>query len=97
MAVTTCIVCGRPIPVGLSRCAQHQLRNGSGTGWRALRAKVLARDFHTCRIQADGCTGVATHVDHRTPIRYGGTDDPSNLQASCASCNLGKGTRGASK
>ena len=46
----------------------------------------LAAD--TCRLQLDGCTGHATHVDHVVPVRYGGTDHPSNLQAACANCNL---------
>jgi 5-methylcytosine-specific restriction endonuclease McrA len=32
-------------------------------------------------------------VDHITPVLFGGTDDESNLQASCARCNLGKGAR----
>jgi 5-methylcytosine-specific restriction enzyme A len=34
----------------------------------------------------------ASHVDHVTPVLFGGTDDESNLQALCADCNLAKGT-----
>ena len=33
----------------------------------------------------------ASHVDHITPVRFGGTDDESNLQALCERCNLAKG------
>ena len=34
--------------------------------------------------------GYARHVDHITPVRFGGTDEESNLQALCAPCNLAK-------
>ncbi len=31
--------------------------------WRTLRKRVLQRD-RTCRLQYDGCTVIATEVDH---------------------------------
>ena len=60
------------------------LRDGSTRAWRALRAQVLSRDRHRCRI----CGKPATHVDHVRSIVSGGTDHPSNLRALCATCNL---------
>lgn len=84
----TCIACGIPIAHG-SRCPTHRLRNGSGTGWRRLRAEVLLRDGHVCQL----CGAKATHVDHKVAVLHGGTDYPDNLQALCQRCNLEKGTR----
>jgi 5-methylcytosine-specific restriction protein A len=62
-------------------------RNGSTRQWRNTRARVLYRDRYTCR----QCGAPATHVDHITPVLFGGTDDEGNLQALSASCNLAKG------
>jgi len=59
-------------------------RHGSTRQWRKLRAQILARDRHRCRI----CGQTATHVDHVRSIVSGGTDHPSNLRALCATCNL---------
>jgi 5-methylcytosine-specific restriction protein A len=56
-------------------------------GWERTRRTVLARDRHTCQIQLPGCAGVATHVDHIEPRRWGGGDDLANLRAACAPCN----------
>jgi len=33
------------------------------------------------------------HLDHILPRIRGGSDDPHNLQAACAACNLRKGGR----
>jgi hypothetical protein len=33
---------------------------------------------------------VKLHVDHKVPQRWGGTNDPDNLQALCSECNEGK-------
>jgi 5-methylcytosine-specific restriction endonuclease McrA len=35
----------------------------------------------------------AYHVDHIVPLRRGGSNDKSNLQLLCASCNCSKGAR----
>lgn len=36
---------------------------------------------------------VVLQVDHRVPVAAGGTNDRSNLVASCTACNNGKGDR----
>lgn len=67
---------------------------GSTTRWRTLRAYVLERDGYLCRVGLPGCTEVAPlrggHVDHIVPKDMGGTDEESNLRASCATCNLSR-------
>jgi 5-methylcytosine-specific restriction protein A len=59
--------------------------------WRAVRAKVLQRDRGLCQIQAHGCRGHATQVDHILPVAKGGSWwDTSNLRAACGPCNNGR-------
>ena len=56
--------------------------------WRRIRKQILERDNHQCQIQAKGCTGTATQVDHIIPTSQNGPWwDPTNLRASCAHCN----------
>jgi 5-methylcytosine-specific restriction enzyme A len=87
MALRRCLGgCGTLINGG-SYCARCKPRNGSTRKWRGLREQILFRDHHTCRV----CGQPAEHIDHIIPAIVGGTDHPSNLQALCATCNLGKG------
>lgn len=65
-------------------------RNGSTNKWRRTRLKVLERDNYICFYC--GSTK-ATHVDHVTPKFQNGTDELSNLVASCKDCNLSKGSK----
>ena len=67
----------------------------SAPHWKRTRKLVLERDGYVCQLQHPGCTGHATHADHIIPRRFGGADDPTNLRAACAVCNLrrGDGTR----
>jgi hypothetical protein len=56
-----------------------------------LRYQILFRDNSTC--QRCGKTpkdGVKLHVDHKTPVDWGGDSSESNLWTLCESCNLGK-------
>lgn len=62
---------------------------GSTTAWRQIRAVVLARDRHLCRIGTPGvCTERATCVDHIVLKELGGGDEETNLRAACEPCNL---------
>lgn len=57
------------------------------------RAAVLERDGHRCQLRLDGCTVIATTVDHIRDRRIGG-DGPDNLRAACAWCNTSRGKPG---
>jgi 5-methylcytosine-specific restriction protein A len=57
--------------------------------WRNLSARVLFRDQWTCQ----RCGARADHVDHITPLLFGGTNDESNLESLCQDCNLTEGGR----
>jgi 5-methylcytosine-specific restriction endonuclease McrA len=58
-----------------------------------LRFRILERDGFRCRYCGRGTPEVTLHVDHVQSVADGGTDDESNLVASCRDCNLGKGRR----
>jgi hypothetical protein len=57
-----------------------------------LRYQILQRDNFACRAcgRSPAMHGVVLHVDHIVPVVKGGADDPQNLRALCADCNLGK-------
>ncbi len=58
-----------------------------------LRFQILKRDNFTCTYcgKSREHDGVVLHVDHKTSLKDGGTDDPGNLVTSCNTCNFGKG------
>jgi 5-methylcytosine-specific restriction endonuclease McrA len=56
---------------------------GNGWAWQRLKKTILERDNYACRY----CGAPATVVDHVVGVLFGGTDDPSNLVASCEPCN----------
>lgn len=78
--------CGALINSG-SYCRRCTPRNGSTRSWRTRREWVMLRDQFTCQV----CGAPAEHVDHIRPVLFGGGDNPANLQATCAGCNLAKG------
>ena len=78
--------CGALINSG-SYCPRCRPRNGSTRRWRNTRLRILTRDGWTCQI----CGAPAEHVNHVQPVLWGGNDNPDNLRATCADCNLSKG------
>ena len=66
--------------------SEHSSR---GKGWDKVRLQVLAAHDYICV----NCDAPATHVDHIVPKALGGTDELTNLQAMCATCNLKKGMK----
>ena len=60
----------------------------------ALRFDVLTKAAYRCQAcGAKAADGAELHIDHIHPVSKGGTNDPTNLQALCRDCNLGKGAR----
>ncbi|GAA6196674.1 hypothetical protein NBRC116598_21180 [Pseudophaeobacter arcticus] len=55
----------------------------------ATQSAVHQRDGRMCVYC--GCIEGPFHIDHLWPVSKGGSNDPSNLVVSCASCNLSKG------
>lgn len=58
-----------------------------------VREYVFRRDNYRCR--ACGCSHneTALQVDHIIPLARGGSNDMSNLQTLCQSCNGSKGAK----
>jgi 5-methylcytosine-specific restriction endonuclease McrA len=54
------------------------------------RFEILKRDGFTCQYCGRKPPEVVLEVDHIFPVDKGGTNDPSNLVASCYDCNRGK-------
>ena len=50
--------------------------------WRALRRRYLSRNPECVY-----CGLPATQVNHKVPVRSGGTDQDHNLEACCAGCH----------
>jgi 5-methylcytosine-specific restriction protein A len=70
----------------------------SGRPWRRVRDRVLERDGYVCQLRYPGvCLGVATTADHILTVLNGGGNDPANLRASCAPCNLARENRRRSR
>lgn len=60
----------------------------SGLKWAEVRARIFARDNHTCRYC--GATGVDLECDHVIPISRAGSNDDDNLVTACRPCNRAK-------
>jgi len=63
----------------------RKLSSGYVSG--TLRYEVLKAAKFRCELCGISAEEKALEVDHILPRNYGGTDDPSNLQALCYSCN----------
>lgn len=57
---------------------------------KRVRFEVLKRDGFRCRYCGTSSMESVLHVDHVVPHAKGGSDEPSNLIAACAACNIGK-------
>lgn len=54
------------------------------------RKRILRRDQHRCQLHGPTCIGMATEMDHRIPVAFGGSDDDTNMQAVCRPCHQHK-------
>lgn len=59
----------------------------------AVRVAVFVRDGRACRYCGDALTWNTYRCDHVDPVASGGSDDMSNLAASCAPCNSSKAAK----
>jgi len=62
---------------------------------RAMRERIFRRDGHKCQMcGADGRSlGVQLVIDHKKPLKRGGTNEQDNLQTLCSKCNSKKGAK----
>lgn len=63
-----------------------------------LRNAVFHRDKGRCQICTKDLTGLLRpefdiHLDHMLPLEQSGTNDPTNFQLLCESCNTSKGKK----
>ena len=69
------------------RKAEHDATRGTSTErgydakWQRRRARHLQLHPLCAKCQDDRTITEATVVDHRTPLRHGGTDDDDNLMS----------------
>jgi 5-methylcytosine-specific restriction endonuclease McrA len=54
----------------------------------------MKRDGYRCQLCGNSQEGGAKlHIDHRTPLAKGGSNEDDNLWTLCEDCNLGKSDR----
>jgi hypothetical protein len=63
-----------------------------------LRNAVFHRDKGRCQLCGCDLTNIMVptknrHIDHMVPLKAGGTNDPTNFQLTCESCNTSKGAQ----
>lgn len=59
-----------------------------------LRTSIAKRDGMICGICGDDIESLSDlHIDHVRPVSLGGGNNPSNLRAAHASCNVRRGNR----
>lgn len=69
-------------------CERKQ--NWYGMNWcrPTTRLAIYLRDGMGCLWCGKGVEdGIALSLDHKVPVKKGGTNDPSNMFTSCCSCN----------
>lgn len=77
-----------------NRCRNRRARVHGSTGSHTkeeVTAIALAQDMKCVYCRVDLADGY--HVDHIMPIALGGSNDKSNIQALCPTCNLKKGAK----
>jgi 5-methylcytosine-specific restriction endonuclease McrA len=92
--MSTCIKCGRPIPHGQSRCAEHAIPPRPRA--RASQAAIAAfvSTVTRCGVCGEGPRhGDPFVCDHIVPRAHGGSDHRDNWQGAHRSCNGRKGAR----
>lgn len=63
-----------------------------------LEKAIYFRDQGRCQLGFHDISGlnspnIAVHLDHMVPLAAGGSNDPTNFQLTCGTCNTSKGPR----
>lgn len=63
-----------------------------------LKNAIFHRDKGRCQLCSCDLTNLLVptenrHLDHMVPLKAGGTNDPTNFQLTCESCNTSKGAK----
>lgn len=89
-----CKICGkifRPESKNVKRC--QSCRQATAKGPRRLLPKLMKKQGRICPLCSEPLPeeiSADIHVDHRWPVKFGGTDDSENLQAVHIKCNRRK-------
>lgn len=82
----------RPKVLMWNRLRTHRLRTAGETPDRFGIGRLVCEQDAKCTYCGVLLSG-AYHIDHKTPVSRGGSNDISNLQILCGPCNLKKGTK----
>lgn len=61
--------------------------------WSRFRTKLLVKQNFKCAYCLVNIRGKRMNIEHVTPLKKGGTNNISNLVASCAGCNKKKANK----
>jgi 5-methylcytosine-specific restriction endonuclease McrA len=75
------------------RNRRARIHASGGTLSSDIVDKLLAQQEGCCVYCNVDLTVTTIHLDHRMPIKLGGTNTDDNVQLLCASCNLRKGSK----
>lgn len=69
-------------------------RKGDRSKRKPIPQSLKTKVFESNKYRCIGCDGYQElTIDHKTPISRGGSDEFSNLQTLCRTCNTSKGTK----
>lgn len=79
-------------PAARKQWTSYRYNKEKGLNKVRIKDKLMHDQHGRCVICNDDLSKVKTSLDHKIPVSKGGTDDISNLQLTCFTCNQIKGT-----